>query len=84
MKKNKAANQITFTNDIDFRVTLDGRAVIEIETRPNSFTPWKAASLTLGEDDSEALNLEIFRLNNGLTEREALAQYGIGMSLLNA
>jgi len=71
-----AANQIIFTNDIDFRVTLDGRAVVALETRPNSFTPWKAASLPLGEDDFEALNLEIFRLNNGLTEREARAQYG--------
>ena len=73
---NNAVNKITFTNDIDFRVTLDGRAVVALETRPNSFTEWKAASLPLAEDDFEALNLEIFRLNNGLTEREARAQYG--------
>jgi len=73
---NNAANQITFTNDIDFRVTLDGRAIVALETRPNSFTAWKAVILPLGKDDFEALNLEIFRLNNGLTEREARAQYG--------
>ena len=73
---NNALNTINVTNDIDFRVTLDGRAVVALETRPNSFTEWKAASLPLAEDDFEALNLEIFRLNNGLTEREARAQYG--------
>ena len=75
MNNNNTANQITFTNDIDFRVTLDGRAIVALETRPNSFTAWKAASLPLGEDDLDELNLEIFRLNTGFTEREARAQY---------
>jgi hypothetical protein len=69
-------NQVTFTNEIDFRVTLDGRAVVAIETRPNSFAAWETAILPLGEEDLEALNLEIFRLNNGLTEHHARAQYG--------
>lgn len=67
--------QVTFTNGGDFRATLNGHFIVKLEVRETSQTPWRETSPILSEEELRELNIEIFRLNNGLTEREARAQY---------
>ncbi len=66
---------VIFTNGIDFRVSIIGSAICAIETRSTTVMPWHPIDGPLAEEDMAALQREMYRLSEGLTEQEARERF---------